>query len=484
MHYRLYAKNPSSHFIDIECRIENITQSTLEFQLPAWRPGRYELQHFAKNIQQLTVCDAMGFALPFRKLTKDRWIVETAGVSSIVVSYNYYANVQNAGSSYIDNHLLYVNPVNLCIYAEGRLTEPCWLTLDIPNNYEVACGLKKQSKNLFKATDYYELVDSPLMASATLQYQTYEVQNTRFYVWMQGDIEPNWPQILSDFERFTIAQIAMMGSFPEAEYHFLNLVLPTPYYHGVEHRHSTVIVLGPADDAEGFYSDLLGVSSHELFHAWNVIRIRPKELLPYDFTKENYFSTCFVVEGVTTYYGDLFLRKSGVFDDETYLKELEVCIKRHFENNGRASQSLAESSFDLWLDGYEQGVPHRKVSVYQKGALAALILDLTIRKIHNHQRSLDDVMRQLWQNFGIPFVGYSFEDYKNIVEQVAGQNLDWYWSTCILGNEPLEPMLNQSLNWVGLEVNWMAANSIKLSQLDDVVAHINYQKWVQPIKLL
>jgi predicted metalloprotease with PDZ domain len=124
----------------------------------------------------------------------------------------------------------------------------------------------------------------------------------------------------------------------------------------------------------------LGVSSHELFHAWNIIRIRPKEMLPYDFTKENYFRTCFVAEGCTTYYGDLFLKRAGVFSDETYIKELQVYMKRHFENCAHATQSLADSSFDLWLDGYEKGIPNRKVSVYHKGALVALVLDLFSEK--------------------------------------------------------------------------------------------------------
>jgi predicted metalloprotease with PDZ domain len=133
-----------------------------------------------------------------------------------------------------------------------------------------------------------------------------------------------------------------------------------------------MIVLGPDDEGEGLYADLLGVSSHELFHAWNIIRIRPKEMLPYDFTKENYFRTCFVAEGCTTYYGDLFLKRAGVFNDETYIKELQVYMKRHFENSAHATQSLTDSSFDLWLDGYEKGIPNRKVSVYHKGALVGI----------------------------------------------------------------------------------------------------------------
>jgi predicted metalloprotease with PDZ domain len=477
MRYHIHTQDPTTHFFEISCTIENLSQSSIEIQLPAWRPGRYQLQHFAKNIQRFEVVDPMGFVLPFHKITKDRWLVETVGHNTITVRYNYYANLQNAGSSYLDAHLWYINPVNLCVYADGHLHEPCTLTLDLPEGYKIACGLPKNPTNTLFAKDYYELVDSPLMASAALQCRRYEVGNVHFYVWIEGNITPDWNKIIGDFQRFSEEQILTMGRFPETDFHFLNLILPTPYYHGVEHRHSTVIVLGP--DHEPLYDDLLGVSSHELFHAWNVIRIRPKELLPYDFTKENYFTTCFVVEGVTTYYGDLFLRRAGVIDDESYQKELLTYLKRHFEASRHASQSLAESSYDLWLDGYDAGIPDRKVSVYQKGALVALILDLNIRRLHQHKRSLDDVMRVMWDRFGTPFVGYTYDDYVKVVEEIAGQPLNWYWRDCILGNVPLDDHLNEVLPFVGLTLKTDPDGAVHLIlDEDNAAATTERQRWL------
>ncbi|UFH53843.1 M61 family metallopeptidase [Spirosoma sp. KNUC1025] len=463
MHYRLSTDRTIPHYIAVEAQLTDITTEFVDLQLPAWRPGRYELQQFAKNIQRFSIVDGQGRALPFRKLTKDRWRVEMRGATELIAQYNYYAllptpNLLNAGSSFINDTCLYVNPVNLCLYAEGRITEPCTLEVDIPESWTIACGLKQISPTTRWAADFYELVDCPLIAAPVLQHIQYEVKGIQFHVWIQGgrrtDGSPTFQaeRIVQDFSRFSEKQIDLYGEFPEQAYHFLTLVLPVPYYHGVEHRNSTVLVLGPNDEGEGLYLDLLGVSSHELFHAWNIIRIRPTELLPYDFTQENYFPTCFVAEGVTTYYGDLMLRHSGVFTDEAYLKELQVLFKRHFENNGRAFQSLVESSWDLWLDGYDKGVPDRKVSVYHKGAIAALILDLHIRRLTNHGRSLDDVMRLMWQQFGKPFVGYTLEDYRHITESVAGESLDWYYELCIFGNQPLEAKLNEYLAWVGLQI--------------------------------
>ena len=493
MHYRLSADPLLPHYIAVDARLTNIITPDVELQLPAWRPGRYELQQFAKNIQRFEVVDGEGKPLPFHKITKDRWRVQTNGATELTIRYNYYAllptlNQLNAGSSFVSGTLLYVNPVNLCLYAGGRMDEPCTLEVDIPDGWTVASGLKQTGAKTLRAADFYELVDCPLMAAPVMQHIQYEVGETSFHVWIQGgrrtDGDPTFDaeRIVRDFSRFAQKQIDLYGEFPERDYHFLTLILPVPYYHGVEHRNSTVLVLGPNDEGEGLYQDLLGVSSHELFHAWNIIRIRPVELLPYDFTKENYFSTCFVAEGVTTYYGDLMLRQSGVFSDEAYLKELQVLFKRHFENNGRAFQSLTESSWDLWLDGYDKGVPDRKVSVYHKGAVVALILDLHIRRLTNHARSLNDVMRLMWQRFGKPFVGYTLDDYRAITESVAGESLDWYYNLCIFGNQPLESKLNEYLAWVGLQVIYEEPQAdqpggVRLLELDDPAGAKQCAKW-------
>ena len=484
MLYRIYVDDPSSHFIHVDYTVKGINQDSIEVQLPAWRPGRYEIQNFAKNIRTFQVKDGKGIPVEFYKITKDRWFIATSDKNEVTITLTYYANIQNAGSSYVDDELWYLNFINFCLYTEGRIDEPCQIELDLPPDFEIACGLKKQGATVLLASDFYQLVDSPLLASASLQHAEFEVEKVAFHVWMHGNLRPNWRRIRADFSRFSKEQIAMMGEFPEEDYHFINLILPTAFYHGVEHRNSTMVVLGPDDEGEGLYSDLLGVSSHELFHAWNIIRIRPAELLPYDFTKENYFPTCFVAEGCTTYYGDLFLRRSRVFDDDGYIKELQVYMKRHFENSAHATQSLVESSVDLWLDGYERGIPNRKVSVYHKGALVALILDLFIRKKHAHQRSLDDVMRILWQRFGKPFTGYRLDDYRAIVEEVAGESLEWYWEECIFGTVSLEGRLNEMLSFIGLQMTTFSNDTIQLNKLDDDKAAVQRGIWLKTSRIL
>ncbi|SEJ15964.1 Predicted metalloprotease, contains C-terminal PDZ domain [Dyadobacter koreensis] len=484
MHYHISVTDPASHFLIITYTIPEITTDRIEIQLPAWRPGRYEIQNFAKNIQFIEAISISGDKLPIRKITKDRWEINTNNEKEVQIRYSYYAAIQNAGSSYVDEELWYLNFINFCFYTEGRINDEYRITLALPETFKIASGLASDGLNKLIARDFYQLVDSPLLASETLQKSDYTVRGVQFHIWMHGRLKPNWKRIQRDFRRFSREQIATMGDFPEEEYHFLNLILPHAFYHGVEHHNSTMIVLGPDDEGEGLYTDLLGVSSHELFHAWNIIRIRPVELLPYDFTKENYFETCFVAEGCTTYYGDLFLKRAGVFNDEAYVKELQVYMKRHFENSASAAQSLAQSSFDLWLDGYEKGIPHRKVSVYHKGALVAMILDLYLRKKSNHEVSLDTVMQILWQRFGKPFIGYTIEDYQNIVEEVADEKLDWYWQDCIFTNEPLETRLNEALSFVGLQMTTFSNGNIQLNVQDDFKAKIQRDKWLETRQIL
>lgn len=453
MHYTLSYSNPEKHFIDIEAVIENITSDTIEIQLPAWRPGRYELAHFAKNMTRLTPEDIKGNLLPVQKLTKDRWKINTRNTKTVKISYSYYAQQMDAGGSWLDSQLLYVNFINCLVYTEGRQQESCTVHLQLPEQYQLACGLAQPEKHVLVAENYYQLVDSPLIASASLQQFTYEIDSVVFNIWVQGECHMDWKQVAADFSKFSRVQLQMMGGFPCKTYHFMFHWLPYQHYHGVEHHNSTVITLGPASQAISLYQEMLGISSHELFHTWNVIRIRPVELMPYDFTKENYFPTGFVAEGITTYYGDLFLLRAGVFSLEIYLLELTKTLNKHFMYSNVASLSLTESSFDLWLDGYTAGVPGRKASIYNKGALAALVLDLEIRRETGNASSLDDVMRYMWKNFGKREIGYSQKDYQQAVATVIGKVYDAYFEACIEGRAPLQEKLAEALQHIGCELD-------------------------------
>lgn len=450
INYSISFDNPSNQYITIIINFTS-TETEHEIQLPSWRPGRYELGNFAKNVKSFTISEN-NRPLSFQKITKDRWKFTCSKNVSISVEYKYYANELNAGSTFLSDNQLYVNPVNCCAYIEGKQNEPFTLLLDIPTNYQIACGLEKNG-NTLKGNTFDELADSPFICSPTLKHNTYESNNTLFHIWFQGEVKPQWDKIITDFKKFTNKQIEKFGDFPVKEYHFLIQISPYRTYHGVEHKTSTVIHLGPSIDIFGdVYSDLLGVSSHELYHTWNVKSIRPIEMFPYDFTKENYSELGYLCEGVTTYMGDLMLLKSGVFTIEEYLKEMETQIQKHLDNDGRNHYSVANSSFDTWLDGYVPGAPGRKVSIYTEGCLLTFILDVKIIQNSNGKHSFDDVMRHLYITYYKQNKGVSKEDYKNAVEKFAKEDLTEFWNKYIDGFESLLPLLKDAFSDLGLKI--------------------------------
>lgn len=454
MLYLLSYKSPHHHLIDIQYTIPNVSNDEIYVQLPAWRPGRYELANFAQNIKAFQPKDSSGKKLRFEKVTKDRWKIYSKGAKTVHIDYVYYANVLNAGSMFLDETLLLVNGVNCLLYVPERIHEACELRLQIPKNYQVATALNKTGACRFSASDYHELADCPLIASPLLQKSHYTVHRTIFTVWFHGDIQPDWKKLLTDFKKLTETLFKMFGSFPFMEYHFLFLAMPVRFHHGVEHGGSTVIAVGPSYALMNgaAYEDFLGVSSHELFHAWNVKAIRPVEMMPYDYSRENYSRLGYVAEGVTTYYGDLLLLRSGIFSEEQYLTAFDCLLERHFANFGSQNLSVADSSFDTWLDGYKEGVPGRKSSIYTEGALCAFMLDIIIRRLTRNRHSLDDVMRTLYEEYGKKQKGYSEEDYKLTAEKIAGVSLTLFFEKFIWNASPYIQELSSSLDYIGYEL--------------------------------
>lgn len=486
MKVKISKNKTEANFFDFEIRFKPIKKHAI-LQLPGWRPGRYELQNFAKNIQRIEAYTIDNQLISIKKVTKDRWEIASYE-KEITVKYSYYANKTDAGSSFVSDEVFYLNFVNCLPYLNDNLNENVTIELELPANWPIACALKAQWKNnmaVLKASSIYELYDSPLIACPNIQSQSYVVGKNLFHIHIAGNYLPNWSKILPAFKAFTKIQIEKMGDFPVEEYHFINWILPNAYYHGAEHGASTMIVLGPDIEGDSLLPDLIGVSSHELFHAWNICKIRPIELLPYDFTKENYFDTGFIVEGVTTYFGDLFLMHAGVLSKTDYLKEISAVAMRHFIKDGNAKQSITETSIDLWIDGYSEGIPNKKVSIYQKGALLALILDLMIRNKFNHTQSLYSVMKNMWEKFGKFDIGYTLIDYKKIAEEVYSESLNEYFDLYIFGNEPINKKLNAELNLIGLELVMKNDNAVTISEIKKLnkLQKINLEKFLTDNKL-
>ncbi len=450
--YIFYQKNPASHYVYIDMHIEKVSGDTLQLQLPSWRPGRYELGNFAKNVKRVDVFDENGKELSYSKKTKDLWEVNCKGAKTLKVTYSYYSAELNAGACYADVEQIYINPVHTCFYVVGREKEEHIVELMVPPNYKIACSMKQNGTTL-TAVDFDELVESPFIASAFLQTETYEVNKTKFYLHFNGECKPDFKMMKDHFTKFTDYQLKFWGDFPFDEYHFLFQITPTKFYHGVEHFKNTVIALGPGYDLNHgkTYENLLGVSCHELFHAWNIKTIRPKEMLPYNYTKENYAETGFVYEGFTTYYGDKNLYSSDVFSLDQYFETLEERLDKHFNNFGRFNLSVASSSWDNWLDGYVAGVPYRKTSIYDEGNLIAFMLDVMIMEATQNKKSLRNVCRSLYTDFGKRNKGYSKEDIIRLCEEAAGKDLKDFFHKFVFSANDFDEGLMPCFNYLGID---------------------------------
>jgi predicted metalloprotease with PDZ domain len=434
-----YTIEGEDRFLSISLEFTPQRLGPLEIHLPIWRPGRYQAQYFAKNIAGITSSRGL-----IRKSGLSTWTLIIDSLDPVVLSYRYFADQPDAGGCVSQSDLLYINFIACLIFPHRGENRPCELKITLPGYRGTACSLTTYGSG-FRAKSYRELVDSPFIAAPEIFSHSWKSHGVQFFVEGVGPQQHFSKRLLQAYERFVDFQIDYMGGFPGKKYHFLHWICPKPFYHGVEHAASTMMVMGPED--RDSYDDLIGLASHELFHVWNVATIRPKELVPYDYTKQVIFDTGWVVEGITTYLGDWFLWASGVVTADEYVGMLLGNLKLHFERDGAAQQSLVESSIDLWLDGYGQALPGKRVSIYFKGALVALALDLMIRQKFNHQRSLRDVLLAMKAEFKN---GYTRTDFFALVENVYEASLIDFWRIWVEGNEPLGKRIGELLVFVGL----------------------------------
>lgn len=448
MHYSVSVPNPNSHCINFEYIIPNAINNQ-RIALSVWRPGRYELGHFAKNIIAPKAYDKNGNPVEMVKVSKSEWQLNNQA-GEIKIHYQYYANELNAGSSYAGPERLYINPVNCFMYCPDQMNSIHTVKINLDTNWEIACSLDRKDNSLV-AANFDELADSPFFVAPDIQTIKFNESGTDFYLHFTGDCQPDEKKLINDFRPFCKEAIQFFGELHTSDYHFLFLILPFRFYHGVEHVKNTVIALGPSWEVfKGeMYEELLGVSCHELFHTWNVKSIRPSSMLPYNFSAENYSRLGFVYEGFTTYYGDKLLFSSKVFNEDQYLRTLNDRLMKHMHNFGRFNYPVTESSMDTWLDGYTPGVPNRKVSIYDEGNLIALMLDVKILVASKGEKSLQNVLRDLYFNFFKKGKGYSDDDIISLCEKYYGDSLTSFFQDFVYGVKDDFNELQTCLNSIG-----------------------------------
>lgn len=449
--YTISIADAAKHLFHIKAEVTNATGRTLDISLPAWTPGWYTIRPYAANVMRLHA-DASGKRLPMRAVDKQTYRIETEGNRSFTIEYDYYANNLTVnGAELTEKHGFFLG-TNLFFYVPGHTTDtPATLKFEIPASWRIATGLKRgAAPNSFVARNFDNLVDCPTVLGNFDEFTTTALgKPIHIVVDPKGQVsEENAAKLKEYVSRIIESQGKMFGGLPYDEYWVL-------YVTGdgdgaLEHENSTNVML-PTFPADPRFA--IGVTSHEHFHVWNVKRIKPAALLPYDYSKEQYTRELWFAEGFTNYYGSLHLRRSGLQTTEDYLRGLAGKIGALQSSAPRQWVSLADASTVTWLT-YGSGDGHFgsfTTNYYNKGELVGLLLDLEIRGATNNKKSLDDVMRHLFENYYQRRRGYTNEDIEKVAAEIAGRSFKDFFARYVNGTDELD--YDAALKHAGLRLN-------------------------------
>ncbi|QZA78987.1 peptidase M61 [Deefgea tanakiae] len=440
IHYKISPYDSAAHLFLIDLTISSPNPDGQLVYLPTWIPGSYLIREFAKNIVSIEAM-SQGEPVALRKMDKASW--QAAAVSApLTISCIVYANDLSVRGAYLDSERGFFNGTSVFLAVKGQEQDTCSVEIIAPAQIKWrlattlgAVQVDDSAFGLYQAKNYDELIDHPVeMADfAEVAFQACGVPHRLV---ISGRHQADLSRLARDLQRICEYQIQFFGTpAPFKEYVFLTLAVGDGYG-GLEHRSSTALIckrndlpLAHETEIKPGYLQFLGLCSHEYFHSWNVKRIKPAAYAPYDLQQESYSRLLWAFEGITSYYDDLTLVRTGLITQQTYLDLLSQSITNVERGQGRLVQNLEDASFDAWVKYYRQdeNSPNALVSYYTKGALFALCLDLTIRQKTLGAKSLDDVMRALWQRFGVCFEqneqGVTEEEWECVAQQTTGVDL-------------------------------------------------------------
>jgi len=468
--FTITPKDPAAHLFEITLAVDKPDPEGQAFALPAWIPGSYMIREFARNIVQIRA-EAGGKKIALKKLDKHTWQASPCN-GPLVLTYDVYAWDLSVRAAHLDQTHGFFNGTSVFLAVQGQEGLPHIIDIRRPEGdaykaWRVATALpehkaKRYGFGTYLAANYDELIDHPV-EMGNFELAPFKAHGVPHDIVITGRV-PNldMARLCADLKKICEAQIALFEPktkrAPMHRYVFMTMAIGDGYG-GLEHRASTALICSRADlpvqgqkEMTDGYRTYLGLCSHEYFHTWNVKRIKPAAFAPYDLRSEGYTALLWLFEGFTSYYDDLMLVRAGVIDEAAYLKLVAKTINGVLRGSGRTKQSVAESSFDAWTKYYRQdeNSPNAIVSYYTKGSLIGLALDLTIREETGGRRSLDDVMRALWQRYGRDFYegkalgqGVSETEAEALFDEVTGLKLKRFFDRHVHGTDdlPLDKLL-------------------------------------------
>ncbi|HEY9597525.1 MAG TPA: M61 family metallopeptidase [Cyanophyceae cyanobacterium] len=455
IHYYVAMPCPQSHLFEITLQVRGWQEPTLNLKMPVWTPGSYLVREYAKHLQEFSVgTGEQQQPLPWRKLSKNHWQIPTENTSELTVRYRIFANELSVRTNHLDATHGYFNGAALFFFIPGFEQQPVQVTIIPPKpNWYVTTSLPRLSEeaNTFEAKDFDTLVDSPFEIGCQRLYD-FEVLGKphQLAIWGQGNAEPE--RIIADTKKIIEVEAQLYEGLPYERYLFL-LHLSGNGFGGLEHKDSCSLIYSRFGfRSKDKYNRFMQLVAHEFFHLWNVKRIRPKALERFNYEQENYTSSLWFCEGTTSYYDIVIPLRAKIYDTKTFLENLSKEITQLQTTPGRLVQPVSESSFDAWIKLYRRDAnsDNSQISYYLKGELVSFLLDLLIRSRHGNQRSFDDVLRQMWQQFGKDEIGYTPEQLKEVIESVADVDLSQFFECYIDGTDELP--FNEYLEAFGLKL--------------------------------
>ena len=467
---------PHTHLFEIDVSIKRAATATAPQEeslvMPVWTPGSYLVREFERNVQDFAAKDAAGQPLKWEKTNKNTWKVTTNGSRDWHATYRVYANELSVRTSELNSSHAYWNSANLLMYLDGFLKSSSTVRVLAPDVWKVATGLPgvPGQRNTFHAENFDVLYDSPFEVS-NFKSLLFNVKGVPHRIVIDGEGNYDPERMRRDVQKIVETQVELMGGeVPYRDYTFI-LHLRSNAGGGLEHANSTSLgyprfgftIRGgdrstsaspnAAAPVQGEYRNFLSLVSHEFFHLWNVKRIRPDALGPFDYTQENYTKLLWVAEGITDYYSDVALRRAGLISEGDFLLATARSLQSLQNTPGRLVQSVEESSYDSWIKFYRQDENsiNSQVSYYDKGAILGLLLDLEIRKRSNGAKSLDDVMRYLYTEFFKKDRNYTPSDFQKATEMAAGGSLEEFFAKYVRGTAELD--YASALEAVGLRLD-------------------------------
>jgi len=452
--YRIDLMQRLQHLFQVEARFP-VGGREIDLQLPVWTPGSYLVREYERHLQDVTVDDGEGRALPLRKIDKHTWRVDARTAARVRARYRVYAWDLTVRSAHLDDTHGFFNGACVFLYTAALAKRPTRVTVIPPQGWHVTVGLDPDpaEANTFVAPDYDTLVDSPFEVG-THELLSFEAGSRPHRLAIWGRVETPREQLRADMIKIVeTAQSVFGDALPYPDYTFILHSSPEQYG-GLEHSRSCTLLVSPYTFApRKKYEEFLELVSHEFFHLWNVKRIHPESLGPFDYQREAYTRCLWVMEGVTSYYDRHLLVRAGLQPPKRYLDKLGEELAKIAGIPGRFRQSLEESSFDAWIKLYrpDENSVNSTISYYLKGGAVALMLDLEIRSRTRGTRRLDDVMRLFWRRYGVTGKGFPDDAVQSIFEEASGISLGPTFDRYVRGKDELD--IAPLLRTVGLTVS-------------------------------